>query len=181
MSVDILRANQQRWWQALLTGVPYAVYKLATGYYLWNLCGNWFGVCLMMWGLFDFSSNLATMFVTRPTPFCLLAVIGHWLDVRAYLGARQRGESPSSSSVSEAVPALATPFRWEELGLGLDTLASFVLVSYMIWNRHIPDIVPYFGRTWDLAVIANITSVGMSRVLTALDSPRSPLRADHNG
>lgn len=168
MTHNILEANNHRWWPAVLTGVPYAIYKVATGYYLWQVRGLPLGILLMLWGCFDCVTNILTIIWQRQVPYCLLALTGHYLDIYTYWKGRRAGRS---------APADARPFRWEELGLGVDTLASFFLVSYMIWNRHIPEIVPVFGRLWDLAVISNIIGVGLSRILTALNSPGSPVQA----
>jgi len=147
-----LRKRAWRIWDALFTGVPYGIFKMGTGWYWWTWAHASIGGPLMLaWGLIDVGLNLAAAIWARPIPFCLLSQLGTAID-------RRRGHPE---------------IRFNDLGLALDTLLSFSLVSGMIWNGCIPKLVPVFGRAWDLAVVCNVLAVGVARVVDAVDRPVS--------
>lgn len=164
--MQVLEAHSSRWWHAILTGLPYGVYKMGTGWYLWAIAGHDWGWILIGWGLLDFSTNLFSAFWSRSIPYCLLSALGYYLDRHLYWQRRR-----SSRAQDDRPPAAERPFRWEELALGVDALFSFSLVSWMIWNGNIPKIQPAFRRAWDVAVISNVLAVGLSRILHALRHP----------
>ena len=153
--------------------MPYGVYKMGTGWYLWAIQGHMVGWLLLAWGIVDFSTNLLVLFWRRPIPYCLLAALGYHLDRLRYLQRRRHLGEREDDEDERPEPHAVRPFRWEELGLGVDALLSFLFVSAMIWFGAIPQITPAFGRAWDIAVVANVTAVGLGRVLEAL---RHPLR-----
>ena len=131
---------RQRIYEALLTGVPYGVFKLQTGWLLTTEEGAFVGYVLMLMGVVDLGLNLAGVFKPSPFPLCTFVVLGRFFS------------TPGK------------PRRYDEIALALDTLLSFLLVSGMIWFGAIGRLVPVFGRLWDVCVILNIVSVGVARV-----------------
>lgn len=127
-------------WAVLMTGLPYAVFKLGAGWYLQSAGHRVFGWPLVVWGVFDIFDNLAALVRLHPRAYCLLAAIGHWLD---------RGRQPP---------------RYQNLFLGIDTLATLLIVSAMIWFGAIPKLPAGLLLVWNVAVVANITGVGLQRV-----------------
>lgn len=139
--------SRRRLYDASLVGVPFGIFKVAAG---WTMSANGLplaGQLVMLWGVIDVLLNLAAMVGGRHA-YCLLAMIGRWLDGR-------RGD------------------HWEERLLALDTFLSFGIVSGMIWFRFLPALPRLLGRTWDLAVIGNVMGVGAERLYNALRQPRS--------
>lgn len=128
----------RRVWDALLTGVPFGIYKLGSGYYLWTYTLPWLGCLFMAWGFLDLATNLAAALWPRPLPYCFLSALGR------YWG--QRGEN---------------------LALAVDTLLSFSIVSVMIWYRCFPELGFPLRRLWELATITQVLGVGLMRVISA--------------
>lgn len=137
-------------WDALLTGVPFGIFKMGTGFYLWTYQNIPWGVLFIAWGLIDLSTNLVAAFWPRPLPYCLLSAFGRYLDKQ---------------------PILSGDNQFEPVFLALDTLLSFVLVSAMIWFRAIPQLGFPLQRIWEFAVVCQVLSVGISRLLHALHHP----------
>lgn len=126
----------RRIWDALLTGVPFAIYKLGTGYYLWTFSLPWVGCLFMAWGFLDLATNLAAAVWPRPLPCCFLSALGRVL-----------GQS-------------------ENRALAVDTLLAFTLVSAMIWFRCLPDLGFPLRRLWEIATISQVLGVGIMRVIS---------------
>jgi hypothetical protein len=131
--------SHQRIYEALLTGVPYGFFKFLTGWYLIQFQVHIVGYPLMAMGVIDIVLNLVGVFRPAPFPLCTLVVLGRTL--------------PHTSRK-----------KADEFALALDTLASFALVSSMIWFGAIGYVASTFGRLWDACVILNIVSVGVARV-----------------
>lgn len=123
-----------------MTGIPYAVFKLGAGWFLQASGRPWLGWPMVVWGAFDLLANLTALAAPRLSAYCLLAELGRRLDRR-----RQ-------------------PARWESLMLSVDTLVTLVIVSAMIWFGAIPALPSALLVTWNVAVVANITGVGIQRV-----------------
>lgn len=134
-------------WDALLTGVPFGIFKMGTGYFLWTFHGVWLAVLLIGWGIIDLGLNLIAAVWPRPLPYCLLSAFGRWLD-------RLEGTN-----------------RYEPILLAVDTLLSFVLISGMIWFHAIPELGFPLSRIWEFAVVCQIIGVGVSRVLYVINNP----------
>lgn len=140
-------------WDALLTGVPFGIFKMGTGYTLWTYYNLSWGLLLIAWGLIDLATNLAAAFWPRPLPYCLLSALGRALDRR---------------------PILSGTNQFEPVLLALDSLLSFLLVSGMIWFHAIPQLGYPMQRIWEFAVVCQVMGVGISRVLHALNHPVTP-------
>jgi len=123
-----------------MTGIPYAIFKVVAGWFLYAEVQPLVGAVVMGWGALDFLSNLAALVSPHASAYCLLADIGRWLD-------RRRGGR-----------------RWENLMLAVDTLVTLLIVSAMIWFNSIPKLPPALLSLWNVAVVTNITGVGIQRV-----------------
>lgn len=137
-------------WDALLTGVPFGIFKMGTGYYLWTFHGFNIAVLLMAWGLIDLATNLVAAFWPRPLPYCLLSAFGRYLDRQDILESKN---------------------RFEPIFLALDSLLSFVLISGMIWFHAIPELGSPLSRIWEFSVVCQVIGVGVSRVLYVIHNP----------
>jgi hypothetical protein len=129
-----------RLWAILMTGTPYAIFKFGAGWYLYADVQPLLGGVVMAWGGFDLLSNVLALISPDATAYCSLADIGRMLD-------RGRRE----------------PW-WENLMLAVDTLVTLLIVSGMIWFGHLPLLPPTLGLAWNVAVVANVTGVGVQRV-----------------
>lgn len=141
-------SSKDRIYEALLTGVPYGFFKFLSGWCLLQFDYPFLGATLILMGSLDIILNLVGVFKPEPFPLCSLVLLGRALK-------RSRSE------------------RKDEPYLALDTLASFALVSSMIWFGGIPVLSPTFGRLWDVCVILNIVSVGVARVHASFRQPRT--------
>jgi hypothetical protein len=140
-----LSERAQRSWDALLTGVPFGIYKVSTGYYFWTYQNPVAGLLLIAWGIMDLATNLVAACWQRALPYCFLSALGRLLD-------RQQSWKHGR--------------RNENVSLALDTLLSAILVSGMIGFRLIPQLGPYRGL-WEWATICQVVGVGLSRLLHA--------------
>lgn len=129
-----------RLWAVLMTGIPYGIFKLGAGWYVYDDFQALLGGLMMAWGVLDVASNLVALFSPATSAYCLLGDLGRALDKRR--GGRW----------------------WEDMMLSVDTLLTLVIVSAMIWFGRLPLLPPKLGLVWDVAVVANITAVGAQRV-----------------
>ena len=134
------RVVGSRLWAVLMTGIPYGIFKIGTGWYLYANVQPLLGVLMMVWGGIDLLSNLVALFSPTASAYCLLGDIGRALD--------RRGSGR----------------WWEDMMLAVDTLVTLVIVSAMIWFGRLPLLPPGLGIVWNVAVVANITAVGAQRV-----------------
>ena len=130
----------RRIWTALLTGVPFAVYKFSFGWYEFHHDHSVLGIVAMTWGIIDLAINVMAALFPKMFSWCLLANIGRWLD------------------------RVARKTFWENFLLAIDTTASFLIVSIMIWFWRLPLEPMLLAQVWNLAVIANILSVGIEQI-----------------
>jgi hypothetical protein len=137
-------------WDALLTGVPFGIFKMGTGYFLWTFQGMSIAVLLIAWGIVDLGLNLVAAFWPRPLPYCLLSAFGRSLD---------------------RLDILESNNRFEPILLAVDSLLSFVLISGMIWFHAIPELGFPLSRIWEFAVVCQVMGVGISRVLYVIQNP----------
>lgn len=142
--------RKQRIWDALITGVPFGIFKAGSGYYLLSTYHIYLGTVFMAWGLIDLALNLAAAVWKRPLPYCLLSATGRMYDRRRGWRNRHRGEN---------------------FALALDTLLSFLIVSSMIWFHCIPLLGFPLQRIWEAATITQITGVGLNRLRHAVQPP----------
>lgn len=129
-----------RLWAVLMTGIPYGIFKLAAGWSVYDDVQPLLGAAVMIWGGLDLLSNLLALFSPTASAYCLMADIGRVLD------RRRPGH------------------WWENMMLAVDTLVTLLIVSAMIWYGRLPLLPPMLGKVWNVAVVANITSVGIQRV-----------------
>lgn len=138
----------RRLWASVLTGIPFGIFKLATGVYLAAQVHHALGLLLIVWGGLDVALNVAAVAWPRRISYCALSNLGRVLERRS-----------------------ASHRRWEALGLALDTLLAFTAVAGMIWFRKLGDLPPPLGRLWDLAVVANVLGVGLELLWRTWQSP----------
>ena len=147
-----LPRRARRVWDALLTGVPFGIFKALTGYYLGLHGHTWIAAPLITWGCLDICTNFLAATLSRRVPYCLLSGVGRAFDRR---NRWRHGR------------------RFETLGLAFDSLLSFILQALMIWFHCIPDLGPY-RRIWEISVISQVISVGLTRVMLAWGKPPHP-------
>ena len=131
---DDMSARIRRAYDALLTGIPFGVFKVAAG---WTLAEGVpaLGAFVAVWGLLDIVLNVLAVFAPAHFSWCLLSNVG-----------RRRG------------PA------WEERFLAVDTFLSFAIVATMIGLHLLADLPPALSHAWDVAVIGNVLGVGLDRM-----------------
>jgi hypothetical protein len=132
---------------ALLTGVPFGIFKIGGGWAAWHDLHPAVGAVFMAWGAIDVALNLAAVIHPRRVSYCLLSNAGRLLDHR------RTGAT-------------------EQLLLALDTLLSFGIVSSMILAHRMAALPPVMVRVWELAVVANILGVGVGRVNASWEQHR---------
>lgn len=133
----------RRLWMVLLTGLPFAIFKFGGGLAAMEDVHPVLGATFAVWGVLDAVLNLAVLVAPERLSFCVLSNLGRMLD--------RRWPRPGL----------------EELLLAVDTLATFLIVSTMIWfgrSSRLPEPLP---ALWTLCVIANILGVGIERVWQA--------------
>jgi len=133
----------RRLWAATLTGIPFAVYKMGFGWYEFHHAYPAIGVAAMIWGAVDMALNVVALPFPKITGVCLLANVGRWLD-----------------------RVLGKVF-WEGVLLAIDTIASFLIVSAMIWFGRVPLSPQWAADVWNTAVIGNVLSVGLEQLYRA--------------
>jgi len=102
------------------------------------------GSIMMVWGVIDLFTNIFHNFAPQNISYCLLSGLGRVFDRNS------------------------TTKRWENVFLGIDTLAAFSIVATMVGFRLLPLAHPTLSRAWDAAVIANVLGVGLERIWRAL-------------
>ena len=134
----------RRLWAAALTGIPFGVFKVGTGWYVYASINPVLGSTLVAWGFVDILFNILSVPLPRSVSYCLLSNIGRRIDV-------QTGREDL-----------------EHILLALDTLLTFVIVAGMIWFRQLSLLPAVLGRLWDLSVVCNVVGVGAERLWQAL-------------
>lgn len=131
---DDVSARVRRAYDALLTGIPFGVFKVAAG---WTLAEGLpaVGAFVAVWGLLDIALNLLAVLAPGRFSWCVLSNLG-----------RRRG------------PA------WEDRFLAVDTFLSFAIVASMIGLHLLADLPPVLSQAWDVAVIGNVLGVGLDRM-----------------
>ena len=131
---DDVAARMRRAYDALLTGVPFGVFKVAAG---WTLAEGLpaLGAFVAVWGLLDIALNLLAVLAPAHFSWCVLSNLGRHLGP-----------------------------RWEDRLLALDTFIAFAIVSTMIGFRLLSGLPSVLGRVWDVAVICNVMGVGVDRL-----------------
>ncbi len=136
----------RRVWTAALTGIPFGLYKMGFGWYEYHHAHPTIGIAAMIWGVIDIGLNLLSVPLPKIVAHCLLSNIGRWID----------------HAVRKRI--------WENLLLAVDTTASFLIVSVMIWFGRLP-LEPELGaHIWSLAVVCNIMSVGLEQLYRAVSN-----------
>jgi len=130
----------RRLWAALLTGIPFGVFKLGGGLAAQHDIHPLVGLAFLVWGGLDVALNLGAVVWPRAVGYCALSNLGRLLDRRG--GARGR----------------------EQLLLAVDTFCAFAVVASMIWTGRIATLPRPMVTVWEVAVIANILAVGVERV-----------------
>lgn len=134
---------RRRAWAALLTGVPFGVFKVGGGLIARGDVHASLGLMVALWGAIDIFLNFLSVVVPRAVSPCALSNVGRLLDGRDGGGRR------------------------EMFGLALDTLLSFTIVATVIWFRRLASLPPAMIRVWEVAVIANVMGAGLERVWQA--------------
>lgn len=127
-------ARIRRAYDALLTGVPFGVFKVGAGWIL-SLHAGWLGCLVALWGVVDILLNLLAVAIPGHLSWCLLSNLG-----------RRFGEP------------------WEDRLLALDTFLSFGIVALMIATGRLSSLPPILARTWEVAVIGNVMGAGLDRL-----------------
>lgn len=130
-------ARLRRAYDALLTGVPFGIFKVGAGWCL-GLAFPLLGVMVMLWGALDIVLNLLAVAVPGQFSYCLLSNLG-----------RRRGEA------------------CEDRLLALDTFLSFGIVATLIGFKLLPSLPPALGLAYDFSVIANVLGAGLDRLYRA--------------
>lgn len=131
----------RRLYDALLTGLPFGVFKIAAGWIIATFGTPLVGWTVVLWGILDLLLNLAVL-TGSGSSYCTLSSLGRALD--------RRGGG-----------------RWEERLLALDTFLSFGIVSLMIWLGYIPRLPGGLILAWNLSVVGNVMGVGVERLYHA--------------
>ncbi|MEN8803332.1 MAG: hypothetical protein ABF297_15290 [Thiogranum sp.] len=134
----------RRLWAAALTGIPFGVFKVGTGWYMVASINPVLGSALVAWGIVDILFNILSVPLPGSVSYCLLSNIGRRIDIHA--GRKD----------------------WEHILLAADTLLTFVIVAGMIWFRQLSFLPAVLGRLWDLSVVCNVVGVGAERLWQAL-------------
>ncbi len=132
-----------RMWRVLLTGVPFGVFKIGAGMAAWDDVHPAVGIAFMLWGATDVLLNLLHLAAPGRFSFCLL------------------------SNAGLAVDRFSATRDMEAIGLALDTLLSFLIVSTMIWFGRIGALPWLAQQCWALSVICNVMAVGVERLYHA--------------
>jgi|LSQX01.1.fsa_nt_gb multisubunit Na+/H+ antiporter MnhF subunit len=124
----------RRAYDAVLTGIPFGIFKFGTG---WLLGGESpvLGAVVAVWGALDIILNLLAVVFPVHFSWCVLSNLGRHLGP-----------------------------RWEDRLLALDTFIAFAIVSTMIGFRLLSGLPSVLGRVWDVAVICNVMGVGVDRL-----------------
>lgn len=124
----------RRAYDAILTGIPFGIFKFGTG---WLLSAHHPipGGIVMVWGALDIVLNGLAVVFPSSFSWCVLSNLGRHLGP-----------------------------RWEDRLLALDTFIAFGIVSTMIGFRLLSGLPPVLGRVWDFAVICNVMGVGVDRL-----------------
>lgn len=134
----------RRLWAAALTGIPFGVFKVGTGWYVHAFINPILGSAFVAWGIVDILFNILSVALPGSVSYCLLSNIGRRIDIHA--GRKD----------------------WEHILLAADTLLTFVIVAGMIWFRQLSFLPAVLGRLWDLSVVCNVVGVGAERLWQAL-------------
>lgn len=136
-TLDLPAARLRRAYDALLTGVPFGIFKVAAGWCL-GLQAPLLGVMVMIWGALDILLNVLAIAAPGQVSYCLLSNLG-----------RRHGEV------------------WEDRLLAVDTFLSFVIVATLIGFRLLPSLPPMLWAAYDASVIANVLGAGLDRLYRA--------------
>ena len=131
--------------QALTIGLPFSAFKMLFGLLCWRAGGaqtssilSVFGGLVMAWALIDLFMNLAR--------------IAFHLAGRA---------SPIEYCIiAQAGRLMGRP----KLFLAIDTLASFSIISIVLWSGWISHLSPLEARIWIAATILNLISVAFVNI-----------------
>jgi len=134
----------RRLWAAALTGIPFGVFKVGTGWYVYASINPVLGSAVIAWGSADILLNILSVPLSKSVSYCLLSNIGRRIDFHT-------GRE-----------------NLEHILLAVDTLLTFVIVAGMIWFRHLSLLPAVLGRLWDLSVVCNVVGVGVERLWRAL-------------
>lgn len=134
----------RRLWAAALTGIPFGVFKVGTGWYVYAFIHPVLGSAFVAWGIVDILFNIFSVAIPGSVSYCLLSNIGRRIDIHA--GRKDL----------------------EHILLAADTLLTFVIVAGMIWFRQLSFLPAVLGRLWDLSVVCNVVGVGAERLWQAL-------------
>jgi hypothetical protein len=138
----------RRLWAAALTGIPFGVFKVGTGWYVYASINPVLGLAFVAWGIVDILLNIISVPLPGSVSYCLLSNIGRRIDVHT---GRQNSE---------------------HILLAVDTLFTFVVVAGMIWFRHLSLLPAVLGRLWDISVVCNVVGVGAERLWRAIHQRR---------
>ncbi|MFH1812234.1 MAG: hypothetical protein ABIJ09_26085 [Pseudomonadota bacterium] len=129
----------RRLWILSVTGLPYALYKFGGGLAASTDLHPVLGSMIMGWGVLDLGLNLGWALAPARISPCAASAVGRMLD--------RSGQRDL-----------------ETLGLAVDTLLAFAIVSTMIWFGRSASLPPPLPMVWKVAVIASILGAGIERV-----------------
>ena len=131
--------------QALTIGLPFSAFKMLFGLLCWRAGGAqassplfFLGAMIMVWAAIDLSMNLAR--------------------IAFHLGCRA---SPIEYCIiAQAGRLIGRP----RLFLAIDTLASFSIISIVLWSGWIAFLSPLESRIWIAATTLNLISVAFVNI-----------------
>lgn len=147
---DLRDSLRRRLRSALLTGIPFGIFKIGGGLAASEDIQAVAGIAIIVWGGLDVLLNVLWTLDPRHFAPCLLSLLARRLE--------RGGVRPGV----------------EQLMLAVDTLLAFAIVSTMIWFGRIALLPPMLVRLWELSVIANILGVGGERVWSSWRRLRGP-------
>ncbi|NLH22306.1 MAG: hypothetical protein GX463_09100 [Methanothrix sp.] len=131
--------------QALTIGLPFSAFKMLFGLLCWRAGGAQastilfaFGGLVMAWALIDLFMNLAR----------IAFHLAGWASPIEYCIVAQAGR------------LMGRP----KLFLAIDTLASFSIISIVLWSGWISHLSPLEARIWIAATILNLISVAFVNI-----------------
>ena len=139
-----------RLWGVLLTGIPFAVYKMGVGWFACQQGLPLVGYLMIAWGALDVLLNLLSVRFPKSVSYCLLSNIGMRLD---------KGTGR---------------IRSETILLAVDSFLALLIAAGMIWFGKLPLTPEVMGYMWNIAVVSNLIAVGSQQVWSAARRGNEP-------
>lgn len=138
--------------EIITVGFPFCYFKLIAGELLLNnpslsVLGTSLSVALILLGFIDSFLNvinLCSLIIGgyRLLPVCILSLIFEKLNKKNS--------------------------HWNNLGISVDILLSFIIVALMIALGSLPLLTPIKLKFWNISVIFNVIGAGISRIASSI-------------